>query len=180
METAYLEIILGPMKSGKTTRLIRLYNEFTAANKSVLVVNHALDTRYSNTMMSSHDHSMIPCIFSQDLLSVWNTCYPLPEIILINESQFFEDLVHVVLSMLESNVRVYVCGLNCDFERKKFGTLLDLIPYCDNIVTLKAICCFCGADGIFSLRLSGEKEQTVIGNDNYSPVCRKCYKEKHI
>jgi thymidine kinase len=135
---------------------------------------------------------MIPCIQTAHLSDVWNyTSLEEPydiqcenhiqlresQVILINEAQFFDDLYPCVLDMLKENKRVYLCGLDGDFERKKFGTILDLIPFCDNVTKLKALCGLCkdGTPGIFSMRLTGEKEQMLIGSDNYMPVCRNCY-----
>jgi thymidine kinase len=79
--------------------------------------------------------------------------------------------------MLSSKKKIYICGLDGDFERKKFGTILDLIPLCDKVTKLTSLCSQCkdGTPGIFSMRLTSEKEQTVVGSDNYIPVCRKCY-----
>jgi thymidine kinase len=102
------------------------------------------------------------------------------EVILINEGQFFPDLYEVVIDMLNNNKKVYVCGVDGDFERKKFGAILDLIPMCDKINKLTSLCSLCrdGTRGIFSMRLTNEREQTVVGSDNYIPVCRKCYSKK--
>ena len=102
-------------------------------------------------------------------------------VILINEAQFFDDLHEVVVRMLESQKIVYVCGLDGDFKQKKFGQILDIIPLCDNITKFKSLCAICkdGTPGIFSLRLSDETDQMVIGSDNYMPVCRNCYKLKN-
>jgi thymidine kinase len=96
---------------------------------------------------------------------------------LINEGQFFADLYETVLDMLKCNKKVYICGLDGDFERKKFGQMLDLIPHCDHVIKMSSLCSLCknGTRGIFSMRLSDEKQQTLIGSDNYVPVCRNCY-----
>jgi thymidine kinase len=105
------------------------------------------------------------------------------EVILINEGQFFEDLYDCVIEMLKERKKVYVAGLDGDFERKKFGQMLDLIPLCDEVTKLTSLCSICknGAPGIFSLRLTKEKQQTLVGSDNYIPVCRNCYdKNCHI
>ena len=72
---------------------------------------------------------------------------------------------------------IYVCGLDGDSKRNKFGQILDLIPLSDKVTKLTAICGICkdGTPAIFSLRCSKELEQKVIGTDNYIPVCRNCY-----
>jgi thymidine kinase len=99
------------------------------------------------------------------------------DVILINEGQFFNNLYDVVYDMLRNKKTIYICGLDGDFERKKFGEILDLIPICDNISKLTSLCSICknGTPGIFSMRITKEKQQTVIGSENYLPVCRNCY-----
>ena len=100
------------------------------------------------------------------------------DVILINEGQFFGDLVPMVMEMVEShNKKVHICGLDGDFRRQRFGSLLDLIPYADKVEKLSAFCGMCrdGTPAIFSHRVSTEVNQIVIGSDNYIPLCRSCY-----
>lgn len=191
----YLEIILGPMYSSKSTRLVEIYKQCKFCNIPVTVINHSIDNRYDDVLLSTHDKVKIPCIKTEKLTDVWvsnlhfDNLENIPrikdkleiaksDVILINEGQFFPDLYEVVVDMLKYNKKVYVCGLDGDFERKKFGTILDLIPLCDKVTKLTSLCSQCkdGTPGIFSMRLTNEVEQTVVGSDNYIPVCRKCYK----
>ena len=183
----YLEIILGPMFSGKTTQLIQIYNNYTYIGKKVVVVNYADDKRYHETMLSTHDRKMIPCISTTDISDMWQN--PLYEnyddlreadVILINEGQFFENLKKTVIEMIDEKHKiVYICGLDGDFRRNKFGELLHLIPYCNKVNKLSSLCAGCknGTKGIFSCRITNEKSQVVIGSDNYKPLCRKCYND---
>jgi len=174
------------MFSGKTTRLIQIYKKYTYIGKKVAVLNYLDDVRYHDTMLSTHDRVMIPCILLDDLKYAWNDPAHLffseihtADVILINEGQFFEDLFDVVLEMVEKeNKEVYICGLDGDFQRNVFGELLKLIPYCDSIDKLTSLCSNCrdGTPGLFSYRISSEKEQRVIGADNYVPLCRDCYR----
>jgi thymidine kinase len=183
----FLELIIGPMFSGKTTELLEIYKKCKFCNISVSIINHTMDNRYHDTMISSHDRIMAPCLKSRELNDLWsdesnNEIYNSlrkSDVILINEGQFFPDLYEVVIDMLKHNKKLYVSGLDGDFERKKFGDILDLIPYCDNVRKLKSLCSICknGTPGIFSMRLTNEKEQTVVGSDNYIPVCRNCYEK---
>lgn len=179
----YLEIILGPMFSGKTSRLVEIYKKCKFCNIAVTVINHTIDNRYDNELLSTHDKVLIPCIRTERLSDIWTTNKDVAnsDVILINEAQFFEDLYEVVVEMLKCHKKVYLCGLDGDFERKKFGTILDLIPLCDEVHKLTSLCSLCknGTRGIFSMRLTSETEQTVVGSDNYIPVCRKCYLEKN-
>lgn len=193
---SYLELIIGPMYSGKTSQIVEIYNQCKFCNISVAVINHSIDTRYDEKLLTTHDQIKIPCIQTTKLNSIWN--YSIldnhfneksinhlvlrsADVILINEGQFFKDLYSVVEDMLKCNKRVYICGLDSDFERKKFGQILDLIPLCDKVTKLTSLCSQCrdGTPGIFSMRLTPEKQQTLVGSDNYIPVCRKCY-EKNV
>ena len=100
------------------------------------------------------------------------------DVILINEGQFFEDLVETVIEMVDVHKKqVHICGLDGDFRRQRFGTLLDLIPYSDKVEKLTAFCGICkdGTPAVFSHRVSNESAQVVIGSDNYMPLCRSCY-----
>jgi thymidine kinase len=173
----YLELILGPMFSGKTTRLVQHYKKFSYIGRKVAVINYADDTRYHESLLSTHDKIMIPCVFARTLASVKDTIEN-SDVVLINEGQFFEDIYEAVLEMVEVNHKsVYICGLDGDFKRNKFGRLLDLIPYCDEISKLTSLCAYCknGTPGIFSHRITNETSQVVIGTDNYVPLCRNCY-----
>jgi len=196
-QTSYLEIILGCMYSGKTSKLVDIYKQCKFCNIPVSVINHCIDKRYDDNLLSTHDKVMIPCIQTMRLKDIWyydvvneetESINRLPrlndsvqlinsEVILINEGQFFEDLYPAVSHMLKHGKKIYVCGLDGDFERKKFGQILDLIPLCDKVRKLTSLCSLCknGTPGIFSKRITLETEQTVVGSDNYIPVCRKCF-----
>ena len=178
---SYLEVIIGPMFSGKTSRLIDIYKQCKFCNIPTVVINHSMDTRYDDHLLSSHDKLMIPCLQTTTLKSIVdNQEVQSANVLLINEGQFFEDLFATVEKWLKENKKIYVCGLDGDFERKKFGQILDLIPLCDKVQKLTSLCSQCknGTSGIFSMRLTKEKEQTIVGSDNYIPVCRKCYEKK--
>jgi thymidine kinase len=172
---AFLEIIVGPMFSGKTTHLVGLYEKYVESGISVLAINYSADKRYHQSMLSTHDKIMIPCVFADQLCDVIEKIADV-DAILINEGQFFPDLYDVVESLINhSKKRIHICGLDGDFKRKKFGQILDLIPLCDTISKLHAKCLNCGHPGIFSHRVTKESEQIVIGSDNYLPLCRSCY-----
>ena len=203
----YLELILGPMFSGKSSRLVEIYKQCNFCNIPVAVINHSIDKRYDDTLLSTHDKVMIPCIQTNKLRDIWyydeglqgsekngniidnqvvlnrlddSVKLVAADVIIINEGQFFEDLLPAINHMLQHNKKIYVGGLDGDFERKKFGQILDLIPLCDKVTKMTSLCGICknGTAGIFSKRISLEKEQTVVGSDNYIPVCRSCYSLK--
>ena len=181
----YLKVILGCMFSGKTSELIKEYRKWSACGFECLMINHKSDKRYSDNEEQTYSHDKV----FVNSINVGNKLFDFfkkdsyisrYEIILINEGQFFEDLYEFTDYLVNKhNKKVYVCGLDGDFQRKKFGSLLDIIPLCDDLVKLNAICGECKkSNGIFTFRLSSETEQTVIGSDNYVPLCRKCYNDR--
>jgi thymidine kinase len=181
----YLELILGSMFSGKTSYLLEVYKKCVFCNIPVAVINFAADNRYTTEpMLSTHDKQMIPCILASTIAeAVKNHSDSIhkAETILINEGQFFPDIEEQVKQLVEvSNKRVYICGLDGDFERKPLGNLLQLVPFSDHIIKLKSLCSLCrdGTPGVFSFRTTNEKSQVVIGSSNYIPLCRKCYTQE--
>ena len=186
--SGYLEIIYGPMKSGKTSRLLQLYKQFKFCEIPVMVINNCKDTRYSETCLSNHDKIMIPCIQSDklsDLIDINNGIdngthvleFLKSKVILINEAQFFDDIVEwVTIAVEKYEKNVYICGLNSDFQRKPFGNWLELEHICDKVTHLQSWCGNCKkSQALFSHRISGETDKIIIGSDNYIPVCRKCW-----
>ena len=175
-ETGYLKVILGPMFSGKTTELMRIYNKYNSCDIRCCIINHISDNRYDEEKICNHNGVMLP---SQNFNKLQEMLYLVTnyDIFLINEGQFFEDLYDIVNLLVNMHKkRVYVCGLDGDYKRRKFGSILDIVPLCDEVIKLKAICKRCKKKPeIFTHRLSNEQEQTVIGNDNYISLCRNCY-----
>jgi thymidine kinase len=189
----YLEIIKGPMFSGKTTRLLDIYKKYSFCEIETMVINYEKDNRYSDIFLSSHDKVMIPCIKASHLNelvqfkenhtidphSKYVNNFIKAKIILINEGQFFDDIVPWVTTAVEQyHKNVYICGLNSDFKRNKFGNWLDLELISDNIVMLHSFCSHCKKrPAIFSHRVKQETDvvEVIGGAEAYIPVCRKCY-----
>ena len=199
-EEGYLELWTGPMFSGKTSKILEIYKQFNFCGIPTCVINYEEDNRYPNaeTHLSTHDKTMIPCIRSKtmaeiaDIIGVSNNIsvskktlsgkyvdkFLESQVILINEGQFFTDIVEwVKIAVDVYHKKVYICGLDGDFERKSFnGDWLNLIPYCDKVKKLHSYCSNCkNKPAIFSHRLINETAQKVIGADCYVPLCRKCY-----
>ena len=188
-EFGYLELILGPMWSGKTSALLKYYRQFSFCTNKVCVINFKADDRYSETMLSTHDKQMIPCIMGFSMSEIMQSPDHAREInesdvILINEGQFFQDIVEFTTTMVEEkHKKVYICGLDGDFKREKIGNLLELVPLCDKVTKLRALCGNCkdGTHAPFSFRNTNSTEQVLIGADNiYIPLCRKCYQTETV
>jgi thymidine kinase len=179
----YLEIICGPMFSGKTSKLVEIYKQYKYCDVPVLVVNYAGDTRYSTTLLSTHDDRQIPCTFAETLAGLEDdptVAALLSEcgIILINEGQFFTDLYSWVRRQVDREGKsVFIAGLDGDFRRETFGDMLRLVPLADKVTKLRSICSRCrdGTPGLFSHRTTSEQKQKMIGASDYIPVCRRCY-----
>ena len=171
----WLELILGCMFSGKTSALEKIYKQHSICGIECIAINYHEDKRYSDTMISTHDKTTIPCIFSEKLDDITDSISEY-QVVLINEGQFFHDLVPWVEARLKEKKSIYVCGLDGDFQKNKFGTILDLIPKADMYTKLTALCANCksGARAPFTFRKSDSKQQTLIGSDEYIPVCRAC------
>jgi len=166
-----LEIIMGSMYSGKSTKLIQKTEGFQKIGKRCLLVNHVLDSRVSGNYVRSHDEIALEAIKTDDLatLDVKNF-----DVILIDEGQFFKNLKTEIEKMLEQKFTVIVAGLHSDFNMNKFGEMIELIPLADIIIYLQANCYNCDEKASFTKRLSRE-EQVVSVNSSYAPSCRKCH-----
>lgn len=174
MSNGELHLIIGCMFSGKTTELLRIAKRYKSINKNVLLLNYDLDKRYSNKEMMTHDKTGLPCLFYNKLLDIINIIEEY-EIICINEGQFFEDLIDFCKECLKNNKILYVCGLDGDYKQEPFGDILNIIPLCDSIVKLHAFCKICNnqTPAFFTKRITNDKEQKLIGTEQYVPVCRK-------
>ncbi len=180
-DCGYLELIVGPMYSGKTSKLLALYKQFTFCDIPTLVINYGADNRYSAGLeLVSHDLQTIPCLKALALNEVLETdpLFLAAKVVLINEGQFFPDCVAWVKRAVEVYQKVvYVCGLDGDYQRQPFSNdWLQLVPFCDKIIKLHSFCSHCKTKrAIFSHRLSSETAQQVIGSDMYIPLCRRCF-----
>lgn len=166
-----LTIITGPMFSGKTTELFKIIETHKLNN--VAVINY-IDDNYDEKKMATHDGKTMECIRTKYLLNIVKDFSNYYNIFAINEAQFFDDIYESVIYLLERNKLVYICGLDGDYKKEPFGDILKLIPHCDKIIKLHAVC-ECGNNAIFTKRLTDDEEQIIIGDKIYKPVCRKCY-----
>ena len=178
-----IDIIIGSMFSGKSTELIRRINRYKVLGKKILVINHRLDKRYSESSISTHSNMMLECLSLEKLgdintnekfLKEYNSC----EVLVIEEAQFFEDLYDVVVKAADiDNKIVIVAGLDGDSNREEFGDILKLIPKCDSVKKLHALCVKCkdGTAASFTKRLVKNNSQIYIGVSEFIAVCRYHY-----
>lgn len=174
-----LELIVGPMYAGKTTELIRRLTSF-APRWRVLYVNSTVDTR-TETAISTHNATLTvdESVVLQKVSELGEVDFQDFDVIGIDEAQFFRDLVSGVAAMLRGNRRVIVSGLDGDFLKSPIGQVLELIPWAEDVVKLKANCSRCADRGIvreapFTMKVRGGA-QIEVNDDLYLPVCRQCF-----
>lgn len=176
-----LQLVLGPMFAGKSSELLGTIRKYKAIGWPVFVVTHSFDTRYSDIpAIVSHDSERHPAIAISDFYGVLEReDYKKAKLIIIEEAQFFTNLKDFVLTAVEHDEKDVICvGLDGDADRKPFGQLLDLIPYCDSVVKRHAFCRRCKepTPALFTFRTRQLEGQVVVGGaDTYEPLCRKHY-----
>lgn len=185
MQTGKIKIILGCMFSGKTSALIAEYSKWFAIKGKAICINYGEDKRYAlndmDTNVYSHDKNSIDSVSAFNLADVDEKFIKSADVILINEAQFFPDLVKYCDKWCdEFNKYIVVSGLDGDFNRNVFGHIGELIPHAEEVIKLGAFCPICsdGTPAYFTWRKGASKEQVLIGGqDMYMPVCRKHYNE---
>lgn len=172
MSTGRLEIILGPMFSGKTTELIRRTNRAKSVGKKVLCVNSQKDTRCAKEVQT-HDATRLSALKVTDLSDILEYIEEY-DIITIDEFQFFNNPIPIVENLLDQGKMVIISGLDGDFRQKRFGDILELVPQADRVDKLHALCYRCGGDAPFTKRIISDSVQELIGaSESYKACCRK-------
>ena len=175
-----LELIIGPMFSGKSTELIGHIRMMKVINAKYIVIKPKIDTRYEANKIVSHNKDSECCVTVNDLNEITDDKIIDCKYLVIDEGQFIKNLKSKVLYWVEKlNKHVIVSGLDSDFQRKPIGEILDLIPYADMYKKKTALCKICNDNtpALFSHRILNEnKDQILIGtNDIYIPLCRSHY-----
>jgi thymidine kinase len=173
-----IEVICGSMFSGKTEELIRRIKRAIFAKQKVEIFKPALDTRYSEADVVSHEGNSIPSTpidssASLLLLAQGN------DVIGIDEAQFFdENIIDVCNQLANQGIRIIIAGLDLDFKGVPFGPMPKLLAIADEVSKVHAICVRCGALAYVSHRLVNIEKQVLLGEkDEYEPLCRECYKK---
>ncbi|KAI9177268.1 hypothetical protein LWI28_013043 [Acer negundo] len=176
-----VHVIIGPMFAGKTTALLRRIRSEGNNGRNVAMIKSSKDTRYAIDLVVTHDGIKFPCWALPDLTSfrakLGDDAYEKLDVIGIDEAQFFEDLYDFCCKAADHDGKtVIVAGLDGDYLRRSFGSVLDVIPLAETVTKLSARCELCGKQAFFTLRKTGEKQTELIGGaDVYMPVCRQHY-----
>lgn len=164
------------MFSGKTEELLRRLKRAKIAKQEIEIFKPAIDTRYSEVEIISHDknsiHSTVVEHSSNILLMSSNT-----EVVGIDEAQFFDmGLVDVCQQLADQGMRVIIAGLDMDYKRNPFGPMPALCAIADDVEKVHAICVECGRLANYSYRMVVNDKQVMLGElQEYKPLCRSCY-----
>jgi len=172
-----VDLVIGPMFSGKTTTLLSYEKKFQITKKKYLCINHSFDTRYTKEgKLATHDGQVSSGqhITVSSLNELDNCILHTFDAFIIDEVQFFKDIDKFVDYWSSKGKNIVCAGLNSDYKLEPFEPVSKLIPKCDHIHHLNALCVECGSDAPFTERCVESKEQTLIGTgDIYKPKCRK-------
>ena len=171
-----IEVVCGSMFSGKTEELIRRLRRAQFANQTIAIFKPAIDNRYSDVEVVSHDFHKIsskPISKAADMLDI----EPDVEVVGVDEAQFFgPELVDVCQTLANRGVRVIIAGLDTDYLGKPFGPIPGLLAIAEDVQKVHAICVRCGALANHSHRLSKSQDLVLLGEkDVYEPLCRDCF-----
>ena len=173
-----IEVVCGSMSSGKTEELIRRMRRAKFAKQNVEIFKPAIDTRYSEEDVVSHDHTSIPStpITSSSQILLMSSEI---DVVGIDEAQFLDDgLVDVCNQLAYRGVRVIIAGLDMDYRGVPFGPMPALLAIADDVTKVHAICVRCGSLAYVSHRTVANDKLVLLGETaEYEPLCRECYQK---
>jgi thymidine kinase len=179
-----LEVICGPMFSGKSEELMRRLRRAKIAKQHTMTFKPSVDNRHSIEYVVSHDGNKLYAQALDDVTAI-------PDLVLqdnvdvigIDEAQFFpRDIIPVICTLVDMGKRVIVAGLDLDFRGVPFGSIPTLLAIADKITKLNAICCICGKEANCTQRLvngrPAKHDDPIImigAQESYQARCRNCY-----
>jgi thymidine kinase len=170
-----IQVIIGPMFSGKTTELLRRLQRAYIAGKKVIFLRPKIDTRETITHDEVKTLGSIPQLFLSDLSEFDINSY---DYIGIDEGQFFSNLAFHVNKWANMDKHIIVAGLDATSELTPFEEILQLIPYAEEVTKLNAVCTKCGSDfGAYTKFVGEQKKDKILvgGKGLYEARCRKCW-----
>jgi len=175
-----VEVIAGSMFSGKTEELIRRLKRAKIAGLKVEIFKPAIDKRFSENMVVSHDERAISSTPVENASMIYLLTSDV-DVVGIDEAQFFDNaIVDVCNDLANRGVRVVVAGLDMDFSGKPFGPMPSIMATAEYVTKVHAICVDCGNHANYSFRIAEDKRVVLLGEkDVYKPLCRNCYNLKH-
>jgi len=175
-EAGTIEVISGPMFSGKTEELLRRLKRARIANLPIAIFKPIVDNRYSELNIVSHDANYYPSLVISHAADMTKHAGN-AKVVAFDEAQFFDDgLPGVAEQLARQGIRVIAAGLDKDSAGKPFGPMPDLMAMADFVTKLSAICVVCGAQATYSYRKTHGSGTILVGaKESYEPRCRKCF-----
>ncbi len=174
-----IEVICGPMFSGKTEELIRRLRRATFAKQQIVSFKHSSDRRYSNEELASHGGMRWPGYPVQDVLAMHEKISASTDIIGIDEAQFFkQELVEYAQGLADRGVRVIIAGLDQTYHGEPFGPMPELLSIAEEVTKVQAVCVQCGSSAGRSYRtkqVDGNGIIMVGAAESYEARCRSCH-----
>ncbi|MBO4661741.1 MAG: thymidine kinase [Bacteroidaceae bacterium] len=178
MRRGRIEVVCGSMFSGKTEELIRRMKRAKFAKQNVEIFKPAIDVRYSEEDVVSHEGNAISSTPIDSSASILLMSAGV-DVVGIDEAQFFDEhIVEVCNQLANQGTRVIIAGLDLDFKGQPFGPMPALLAIADEVTKVHAICVRCGSLAYVSHRLVSNDKQVLLGETHeYEPLCRECYKQ---
>jgi len=176
-----LEVIVGPMFSGKSEELIRRLKRARIARQRVACFKPDIDLRYHRTAIASHSsqtHEAITISNVERLREALAAQLDEVEVIGIDEAQFLDPrIIPLAMELVHLGKRVLIAGLDTTFSNEPFGPIPNLMALADDVTKLSAVCMVCGAPAIHTQRLGQSQELVVVGAAGlYEARCRACFR----
>ncbi len=175
--TGWIEVICGPMFSGKTEELIRRLRRAEIARQRVQVFKPAIDDRYSRSAIVSHNRDKEQAIAVRSAVEILERVDADVDVVAVDEAQFFDErVIDVVERLADEGRRVIVAGLDTDYRGRPFEPMPSLVAVAEYVTKLLAICMECGNPANRSQRRTGGADQVEVGaQERYVAVCRRCF-----
>jgi len=176
-----MEVITGPMFSGKSEELIRRLKRAQIARLRIASFKPEIDMRYQPDAISSHSAQTIQAVAVRDLDRLRALLFPAldtVDVVGIDEAQFFDELlVGLAMELVEAGKRVVLAGLDTTFAGEPFAPMPALMAIADEVVKLSAVCMVCGAPAIHTQRLGASQQLVMVGAAGmYEARCRACFR----
>ncbi|XQP54935.1 MAG: thymidine kinase [Mycoplasmoidaceae bacterium] len=186
-QRGWIEVICGPMFSGKSEELLRRIGLLKFAEVKYLLFSPVTDTRSGPKQAKSRDGRIIQSIAvnnSREIITKINEANDDVQVIAIDEAQFFDEELPEVCNYLANNdYIVMVAGLDKDSWGRPFGPMMKLLVYAEEVTKLKAICTNCGATASYTAHINPRPmdSQILVGDKNeYTAHCRHCHSQSKL
>jgi len=173
--SGWIEVICGPMFSGKSEELIRRLRRAEIARQRVQIFKHAIDARYDTASIVSHSQQSLPSVAVQEVEAILDQTQDITEVVAVDEAQFFGDeLVDACDRLANQGKRVIVAGLDLDYRGLPFGAMPAMLCRAEYITKQLAICMVCGEPAGFTQRLTDSRDRIQVGASGmYEARCRR-------